>query len=151
MSEAGGQSLHVIVGIQDLSRARARWGREADGFLTLFPTKLVLPGVIEPYTLDALSNASGEYDRLTVGYSQSTSYVGQYSLPIRQTNPTYGTTRQKVLHQGDIANLPTGTALLYEGAQWFLVGVGMHWQHPVWRTINAHAAVTGAMTPQLTP
>ena len=54
VSEAGGQSLHVIVGIQDLSRARARWGREADGFLTLFPTKLVLHGVIEPYTVNAL-------------------------------------------------------------------------------------------------
>ena len=137
ISEAGGQSLHIIVGLQDLSRARARWGKEADGFLTLFPTKLILPGVIEPYTLDALSNASGEYDRQMVGYGESTAYVGQYSIPVTTTNPSYSVHRQKVLTQGDIANLPEGKALLWEGANWWLVSVGMHWQHPVWRLVTA--------------
>lgn len=135
ISEAGGQSLHIIVGIQDLSRARERWGKAADGFLTLFPTKLVLNGVVEPYTLDALSNASGEYDRVMMGYSESTSYVGQYNMPIRQQNPNYSTTRQKVLHQGDIARLPQGKALLFEGAEWSLINLGMHWQDPVWRRV----------------
>ena len=140
ISEAGGQSLHVIVGIQDLSRARHRWGKEADGFLTLFFTKLVLPGVIEPYTLDALSNASGEYDRTVVGHSQSTSFIGPYTIPIKQTSPSYSVQRQKVLHQGDIAQLPAGTGLLYEGADWWLVSVGLHWQHPVWRAIESESA-----------
>lgn len=140
ISEAGGQSLHIIVGIQDLSRARERWGRAAEGFLTLFPTKLVLNGVVEPYTLDALSNASGEYDRVMMGYSESTSYVGQYNIPIRQQNPNYSVTRQKVLHQGDIARLPSGKALLFEGAQWSLVNLGMHWQDPVWQRVDAWAA-----------
>ncbi len=148
ISEAGGQSLHVIVGIQDLSRARARWGKEADGFLTLFPTKLVLPGVIEPYTLDALSNATGEYDRLMVGYGESVSFVGEYNIPVRTTNPSYSLQRQRVLSQGDIANLPDGTALLWEGAKWWLVSVGMHWQHPVWRLVTARpqaAAIAAAV------
>ncbi len=140
ISEAGGQSLHVIVGIQDLSRARHRWGKEADGFLTLFFTKLVLPGVIEPYTLDALSNASGEYDRTVVGHSESTSFIGPYTIPIKQTSPSYSVQRQKVLHQGDIAQLPAGTGLLYEGADWWLVSVGLHWQHPVWRAIESESA-----------
>ena len=140
ISEAGGQSLHVVVGIQDLSRARARWGQEADGFLTLFPTKLVLPGLVEPYTLDALSNAAGEYDRQMVGFSESTAYVGQHGIPTKQTSPTYSVQRQKVLHQGDIANLPQGTALLWEGATWHQVQVGMHWQHPTWRRVIEQAA-----------
>ena len=139
ISEAGGQSLHVIVGIQDLSRARGRWGKDADGFLTLFPTKLILPGVVEPYTLDALSNAAGEFDRLMIGHSESTSHIGPYSIPIRQVNPSYSIHRQKVLHQGDIANLPLGTGLLFEGAQWHLINIGMHWQHSVWRAVTWHA------------
>ncbi|WP_454837001.1 type IV secretory system conjugative DNA transfer family protein [Rhodococcus qingshengii] len=137
ISEAGGQSLHVIVGIQDLSRARQRWGREAEGFLTLFPTKIILNGVVEPYTLDALSNAAGEFDRVMTGYSESTSYVGQYNIRVRQQNPNYSVQRQKVLHQGDIANLPPGKALLFEGAKWFLVDIGMHWQDQVWQRVLA--------------
>ncbi len=141
VSEAGGQSLHLVVGIQDLSRARARWGKEADGFLTLFTAKLVLTGVVEPYTLDALSAATGEYDRLTVGYSHSTAYVGQYSVPVPQTNPSYSMQRQRVLHQGDIARLPPGRALLFEGAAWELIRTGMHWQHPVWKYLHMFAAL----------
>ncbi|WP_197481958.1 type IV secretory system conjugative DNA transfer family protein [Rhodococcus sp. HS-D2] len=143
ISEAGGQSLHVIVGIQDLSRARSRWGRDADGFLTLFPTKVVLNGVVEPYTLDALSNASGEYDRMMASYSESTTFIGPYSFPIRQRNPSYSMTRQKVLNQGDIANLPPGRALLFEGAEWWLVNLGMHHSDPVWQTVQADAARYG--------
>lgn len=136
VSEAGGQSLHVVVGIQDLSRARARWGQAADGFLTLFPTKVVLNGVVEPYTLDALSSASGEYDRLMMSYSESTSYVGQYNIPIRQQNPNYSMTRQKVLHQGDIASLPPGKALMFQGAEWLLVNTSMYYSDPLWRNVN---------------
>lgn len=139
ISEAGGQGLHIIAGIQDLSRARDRWDKAADGFLTLFPTKLVLNGVIEPYTLQALSDASGEYDRVMMGYSQSTSYVGQYSIPVRQHNPNWSVHRQKVLTPGDIAQLPPGKGLLYEASSWSLVNLGMHWQHPVWQSVIAEA------------
>ncbi|GAB3471915.1 type IV secretory system conjugative DNA transfer family protein [Kineococcus endophyticus] len=134
ISEAGGQSLHVVVGIQDLSRARSRWGRDADGFLTLFPSKIILPGCVEPYTLDALSNAAGEYDREMVSYSESVTPLKTFPWAVRQQNPTYSTQRQRVLHQGDIANIPKGKALRFEGARWALVEAGMHWQHPVWRS-----------------
>jgi hypothetical protein len=49
VSEAGGQGLHVLACLQDLSQARARWGDQAaDGFLSLFQTKLILPGVCDP-------------------------------------------------------------------------------------------------------
>lgn len=134
ISEAGGQSLHVIVGIQDLSRARARWGKEADGFLTLFRIKVIFSGVVEPYTVDALSNAAGEYDRMMVSYSESTQYVGHHAMPVRQQNPTYSTQRQKVLHQGDISNLPPGKALVFEGSEWSLVNYAYHWTPGPWAT-----------------
>lgn len=135
VSEAGGQSLHVLVGIQDLSRARNRWGRDADGFLTLFPTKVVLNGVVEPYTLDALSAASGEYDRVMQGYSQSTSYVGPYNVPVTRQNPSWQIQSRRVLLQGDIAQLPPGKALMFIGAQHHLITIGMHYSSPVWQHI----------------
>jgi len=35
-SEAGGQGLRVVVVLQDMSQARRRWPRDADGMLSLF-------------------------------------------------------------------------------------------------------------------
>ena len=141
ISEAGGQSLHIVVGIQDLSRARSRWKQEADGLLTLFPTKVVLNGVVEPYTLDALSSASGEYDRVMGSMTESQTRTGAPHLFLsdrwvapasRSTNQQYSTHRQRVLSQGDIASLPEGQALMFLGADWRLVNIGMYFQHPVW-------------------
>jgi type IV secretion system protein VirD4 len=64
VSEAGGQGLHVMACLQDLSQARARWGDQAaEGFLTLFQSKLVLPGISDPRTLEAISLVLGEIDR----------------------------------------------------------------------------------------
>lgn len=149
VSEAGGQSLHVIVGIQDLSRARNRWGKAADGFLTLFPTKVILPGVIEEYTTSALSNASGEYDRMMTSYSESVSYVGQYNIPVRQQNPSYSMTRQKVLTQGDISQVPHGKALLFEGATWYLVNISMSFSDPLWHNVKRDGHTLGYERHQL--
>lgn len=145
ISEAGGQSLHIIVGIQELSRARARWGKEADGFLTLFPTKVVLPGVVEPYTLDALSNAAGEFDRQMVGYSENLIFPPGNPFGMRTTSPSYSTQRTKRLHQGDIAQLPQGSALLWEGAQFWRVAVQMHWWSPMWSAVLQESAQEAAV------
>ena len=43
LSEGAGQGLLVLACLQDLSQARGRWGRAADGFLSLFGTTVVLP------------------------------------------------------------------------------------------------------------
>ena len=64
VSQAGGQGLQVMVGLQDLSQARSRWGAEAaEGFMSLFQTKVVLSGIGDPRTLESISLALGEYDR----------------------------------------------------------------------------------------
>ncbi|MGH3265747.1 MAG: type IV secretory system conjugative DNA transfer family protein, partial [Trebonia sp.] len=70
-SEGGGQGLLLLAVLQDLSQARSRWGTMADGFLTLFGTKLILPGVADQRTLEAISTALGEYDRRVVTESRS--------------------------------------------------------------------------------
>jgi len=65
VSEAGGQGLTVLACLQDLSQARRRWGVEADGLLSLFGTTVVLPGIGDVTTLQALSTLAGDVDVAT--------------------------------------------------------------------------------------
>ena len=62
VSEGGSQGLLTLACLQDLSQARQRWGRAADGFLSLFGTKLVLPGIGDLATLELISRLGGEID-----------------------------------------------------------------------------------------
>jgi type IV secretion system protein VirD4 len=134
IADAGGQSVHIVVGVQDLSRARERWGKGADGFLTLFPTKLIFPGVMEETTVNALSAASGEFDRVSTSHTRS--LVNDRGRLVAVDTPSTSTTRQKVLTPGDISSIPAGQALRWtEGARWELVNVGFHWQDPYWTTL----------------
>lgn len=75
VSEAGGQGLHVLACLQDLSQARSRWGDAADGFLSLFQTKLILDGIADSKTLQAISLMLGEYDRCVVSETTGRSHV----------------------------------------------------------------------------
>jgi type IV secretion system protein VirD4 len=59
VSEGGGQGVLTLACLQDLSQARSRWGPSADGFLSLFPTTLVLPGIADRSTLDMLRHLAG--------------------------------------------------------------------------------------------
>ncbi len=65
VSEGGGQGLLTLACLQDLSQARGRWGSAADGFLSLFGTTVVLPGIGDVRTLEALSSLAGEQEILT--------------------------------------------------------------------------------------
>ena len=60
VSEGGGQGLLTIGCLQDLSQARVRWGPEADGFLSLFSTTLLLGGVADRTTLRAFHDLAGQ-------------------------------------------------------------------------------------------
>jgi type IV secretion system protein VirD4 len=59
VSEGGGQGVLTLACLQDLSQARSRWGASADGFLSLFPTTVVLPGIADRPTLELLSQLAG--------------------------------------------------------------------------------------------
>jgi type IV secretory pathway TraG/TraD family ATPase VirD4 len=65
VSEGGGQGLVTLACFQDLSQARHRWPTQADGFPSLFGTTVVLPGIGDVATLEALSVLSGETELLT--------------------------------------------------------------------------------------
>jgi hypothetical protein len=60
ISEGGGQGLMTLACLQDLSQARSRWPDHADGFPSLFGTTVVLPGIGDVRTLEALSTLAGD-------------------------------------------------------------------------------------------
>jgi type IV secretion system protein VirD4 len=65
ISEGGGQGVVTLACFQDLSQARHRWPTQADGFPSLFGTTVVLPGIGDVRTLEALSVLSGDHELLT--------------------------------------------------------------------------------------
>ena len=109
IAEGGSQGLVVIGCLQDLSQARARWGAQADGFLTLFTHKLVLAGLADLATLKAISALAGEVD---VNVRSNTISRG---FRQRQSSTTWSVRRQPRLPVDAIARGKPGTALLISG------------------------------------
>ena len=77
VSEGGGQGLTTLACFQDLSQAKQRWGHAADGFLSLFGTTVVLPGIGDVVTLDALSVLAGEEEVGTRSLSSGRTPTGR--------------------------------------------------------------------------
>lgn len=69
-AEGAGQGVLTMACLQDLSQARARWGPIADGFFSLFGTKVILPGIADGATLRAVSLLAGEQDVPRFGVSR---------------------------------------------------------------------------------
>jgi type IV secretory pathway TraG/TraD family ATPase VirD4 len=128
VSEGGGQGLLTLACLQDLSQARHRWGRAADGFLSLFGTKLVLPGIGDLDSLELVSRLGGEVD-----------------VPARtvNTNPwrwgpptvTWTTQRQRRLPVEAVSQQLPGTALVLSGSRPpERIGVPAWWLVPAFRS-----------------
>ena len=158
VSQAGGQKLQVMVGLQDLSQARSRWGADAaEGFMSLFQTKAVLSGIGDGKTLESISLALGEYDRKVVSSSLGTSEDDKWFSPHGFNESVgYQTQRQRVLTPGEIAKLPPGQALLLQGMDWQLIGLTSWYDSEPWRGAappfpeRLIHAVTDESTPVLT-
>jgi type IV secretory pathway TraG/TraD family ATPase VirD4 len=137
VSQAGGQRLQVMIGLQDLSQARTRWGQAAaDGFMSLFQTRLVLSGIADSHTLESISLTLGEYDRQLITTSKGTSESGDwFSLPGRSENVSRHTHRQRTLTPGEISRLPAGHGLLLNGGAWGLIRLTPWYCDPVWGSI----------------
>jgi type IV secretion system protein VirD4 len=137
-SEGGGQGLLLLAALQDLSQARQRWGAQADGFLTLFGTKLILPGIADTRTLETISTTLGEYDRRVI--SQTRPHVGiadwLSSGPLPKNSTTYLTQRTRVLSPGEVANIPAGRGLHLDGVRWELVTLTPAHAREPWRTLT---------------
>ncbi len=77
VSEGAGQGLLVLACLQDLSQARTRWGQAADGFLSLFGTTVVLPGIADTATLRDLSALAGHREVTSTTISRSVDRWGR--------------------------------------------------------------------------
>ena len=128
--------------LQDLSQARTRWGADAaDGFLSLFQTKLILNGIADTRSLEAISIALGEYDRDTVNHSLDRSDPQEwFSADTHSDTVSYQTQRQRILTPGEIARLPDGQGLLLQGADWQLLGLTPWHRSEPWKTAGTVAS-----------
>ena len=113
VSEGGGQGVLTLACLQDLSQARQRWGPAADGFLSLFGTKVVLPGIADLATLELVSRLGGEVEVP----SRSVSRGPWWSRAGRAPTVTWSSRRQRRLPVESVCQQPAGTALALCGAR----------------------------------
>jgi type IV secretory pathway TraG/TraD family ATPase VirD4 len=110
VADSAAQGLLVLACLQDLSQARARWGPAADGFLSLFPTNVILPGIADLSTLKVVSSIAGDMDVVT------TSCTMPASLP-------WGRTSSKTTHTERRPRLPVSAISQgYPGQAILLIG-----------------------------
>jgi type IV secretory pathway TraG/TraD family ATPase VirD4 len=143
VSEGGGQGLLTLACLQDLSQARARWGAAADGFFSLFGTKVLLPGIGDLRTLDTVSRLAGQTDVAVRSFNTSAWWAGRPSA-----HTTYSTRRQDRLPVDRAHSLAPGTALVIAGARPpQLVALTPWWGYPPFR--EARLAGPPALLPGL--
>lgn len=146
VSEAGGQGLQIMACFQDLSQAKSRWGAAAEGFLTLFGTKVVFAGIGDKTTLEGLSTLVGDWDRPYVAFNTNTGQSSQFGFPIgvsfgnsTGTGHTYSARREALLSPSEIANIPPGHALTVRTNRWGLVQATSFFAAQPWQAVLASA------------
>lgn len=108
LAEGASQGLVVLACLQDLSQARTRWDKAADGFLTLFTHKLVLPGVADTATLKSISALAGDIDVPSKSVSRTDDLFPKGST-------TWASQRRPRLPVDQVAAGAAGTAILING------------------------------------
>ncbi len=103
VSEGGGQGVLTLACLQDLSQARSRWGHHADGFLSLFPTTVVLPGIADRATLEMIHQLAGR--------TMVPAHQVQHSRRGRAQGYSQSWIERDVMSVGDVAQGRDGYAL----------------------------------------
>ena len=116
VAEGGSQGVVTLACLQDLAQARARWDREADGFLSLFGTKLVFPGIGDTRTLEAISLLAGEHDVPTASVTRGTRRAARGAFG-RTTTRTVSMRKDRILPVDAVARGHDGCVLGIEGAE----------------------------------
>ncbi len=138
VAEGGSQGVVTLACLQDLSQAVARWGREAEGFFSLFGSKVVFPGIGDTRTLEAISVLAGEVDRQVVSSTRSGAgfgLLGRRSSVARTTSLR----RERRLPADVIARGSPGAALCLDGTE-----PGWVWATPWFANPQLHEIVATA-------
>ena len=136
VAEGASQGVITLACLQDLSQARARYGVAADGFLTLFGSKLVLSGVSDVRTLEALSALVGRHDLTTLTRSSSR-VAGRFR---RQRTVSSSLRSEPRLPVDRLASPPLGTAVAFIGAEPYRVGLTPCYLSSTWSRIVVPAS-----------
>ena len=140
VAEGGSQGVVTLACLQDLSQARARWDREGEGFLTLFGTKLILPGIGDTRTLEAVSLLAGEHEVPTVSVTDGPRRRGLAAFwPSKHR--TVSMRKERILPVDAIARGMPGRMLGIEGAH-----AGSLQMTPWYSTSPWRETVTSALT-----
>ena len=155
IAEGGSQGVVTLACLQDLAQARARWEREADGFFSLFGTKLVFPGIGDTRTLEArLSPRRRARGADALGHARRAS---DQPVPRRAWNDPNRLASQGALAPGRaIARGHDGCILGIEGAEPRFLAMTPWYSTSPWReaVIEArlgHATDTGWRLPPARP
>jgi type IV secretory pathway TraG/TraD family ATPase VirD4 len=127
LSDAGGQGVQTVSVFQDMSQARRRWPKDADGMMSLFGAKVIMAGIADRQTLEQLSVLCGEYDReiQTITETDRLLLTGAGI-----TRESWTTRRERRLSPDEIARLPRGQALIIVGSEWQILPSLPYHQHP---------------------
>jgi len=106
VSEGAGQGLLTLASLQDLSQARRRWGSEADSFISLFGATVVLSGIADVPTLEAISMLAGEVEIPTRSVGVGPSADGRLRSTV-----TYSTVQRRRLTPDAVARGVRGAAI----------------------------------------
>jgi len=160
VAEGGSQGVVTLACLQDLSQARARWDREADGFLSLFGTKLVFPGIGDTRTLEALSLVAGDHEVATLSVTRGPRRRLMAGAG-RGTTRTASTRKDRLLPVSAIARGHPGCVLGIEGAEPGFLRMTPWYSSSPWREAVSHGKerlgartrilVTATPVPAITP
>ncbi len=116
LSEGIQQGIVPVLGVQDMSQARARWGEHETATMWSTPAlRLVLAGVADPYTAQLVSDACGEQLVWRPQVSENTSTSHQVERAGRTytggDSHSYAQQRERVIQPADLRAMPAGHAL----------------------------------------
>jgi hypothetical protein len=118
----------------------------------------VFAGIGDLDTLRALSTSVGMWDRPQMSVTESWGRSASWSDSIiastsraRGGSISLTTQREAVLSEGDIANLPFGTALVLQTRQWTLMSTEAWFESPCWTNVVARAPAEIIRHPVMTP